>query len=337
MKTTLANWSTQSSIVLVLQQFLAALSGPVNRTTIREAVMASPQFPVVSLNDINEILRSWQFETTVFNAQPHWLNQLDGPLLAHCNWHDGDSYFVVILRVENELVYYFSPFAGDVVEPITEFAQHWQGLLLNAALVGQDASRLWEGVDRETITVQRYQRESMAIYDDFIPSEVCQYVIRYTEEQTRLDRSKVEASGGGFQHSSGRTGSSVTLKNRQDAVFQIIYQRVANWLGVPQKNIETLQCVRYGEGQQCKPHYDVNTNNRPLHTLLLYLNDDFEGGETFFPELNIKVKSAQGRVLHFLNCDEANQILLQAIHAELPIQRGVKYACTMWVHDNLIV
>lgn len=330
MKTMAVGWSTQSPVVLALQQFLTALDVPVNRTVVREAVVASPQFPVISLKDIVKILRGWQFETTLFKTKPHLLNQLKGPLLAYCTWFDGDTYFVVIRRVDNELVHYFSPFAGEVVEPLTEFAVHWQGLLLSVSFSEHCTSPFRKKFDEETAAVQSYEREAIDVNDNFITAEHCQYIIRYAEEQTHFGRSKVD----GMQLSSGRTSSSITLHDREDPVLQVLYQRVANWLGVLQENIETLQCVRYSEGQQFKPHYDVNAHNRPLHTLLLYLNDDFDGGETFFPELNVKIKPAQGRVLHFLNCDEADQVLLQAIHAGLPVQRGVKYACNIWVHKN---
>lgn len=323
----------QSSVVLSLQHFLEMLCGTVNRTAVRQALMAGPQFPRVSLGEIDKVLRGWQFETVVFKAQPSALGQLNGPLLAGCTLGDGDKYFAVVRRVESGVVHYFSPFAGEVAEPLADFARHWQGLLLGVASGGQEAGRLWSTVDEETAAVQRYRRESVKLYDHFLPAELCRYVIGYAEAQSHFERSRVEAGAGGH-FSASRTSSSITLKNRAEPVLQTVYQRVSDLLGVPGGNVETLQCVRYGEGQQFKPHFDANEHNYPLHTLLLYLNDDFEGGETFFPELNVKIKPVQGRLLHFINCEGSNRVLLQSVHAGLPVGRGTKYASNIWVHDN---
>lgn len=132
MEATLVHTPVQCPNVLALQQFMRALGISVNRLAVREAVQQAPHFPLVSLRDLDEILRAWQFETVVFRVQPTALARLSQTLLAHCTWSDGDKYFVVIRKVETGLVHYFSPFQGEVVQSIGAFAHHWSGALLAA-------------------------------------------------------------------------------------------------------------------------------------------------------------------------------------------------------------
>lgn len=51
---------------------------------------------------------------------------------------------------------------------------------------------------------------------------------------------------------------------------------------------ERLRMYRYRAGQQFEPHMDhwyrPNNYQVTLHTVLVYFNDDFEGGETRFQD-----------------------------------------------------
>ncbi|QPQ55784.1 2OG-Fe(II) oxygenase [Allosphingosinicella flava] len=62
---------------------------------------------------------------------------------------------------------------------------------------------------------------------------------------------------------------------------------------------ETLaeQILRYQSGQQYRPHSDAmaGEKNQRILTFLIYLNDDFEGGETHFLAPDLKVRRARRR------------------------------------------
>jgi len=62
-----------------------------------------------------------------------------------------------------------------------------------------------------------------------------------------------------------------------------------------------MKIYRYEVGQQFKMHKDVpfrrNENERSFITMLVYLNEDFEGGETFFMNGNVLPKT--GRMVAF--------------------------------------
>jgi prolyl 4-hydroxylase len=64
-----------------------------------------------------------------------------------------------------------------------------------------------------------------------------------------------------------------------------------------------LRLYRYGPGERHGVHWDtvveLDGGVRSLVTLVFYLNDGFEGGETDFPELERKIAPRAGRALLF--------------------------------------
>ena len=64
-----------------------------------------------------------------------------------------------------------------------------------------------------------------------------------------------------------------------------------------------LRLYRYGPGERHGAHWDtvveLEGGTRSLVTLVFYLNDGFEGGETDFPELERRIAPARGCALLF--------------------------------------
>ena len=60
-------------------------------------------------------------------------------------------------------------------------------------------------------------------------------------------------------------------------------------------------------------------------TLLVYLNDDYEGGETDFPRINFRFKGGLGDALIFSNIDPAGAPDYDTVHAGLPPTTGEKW------------
>ena len=84
---------------------------------------------------------------------------------------------------------------------------------------------------------------------------------------------------------------------------------------------ERFRCYRYSPGQQFAAHYDGayvrNEHERSLLTLIVYLNDDFEGGRTAFLDFGLEAIPQTGSALVF-------QHLL--LHEGCTVHSGVKYA-----------
>jgi hypothetical protein len=85
---------------------------------------------------------------------------------------------------------------------------------------------------------------------------------------------------------------------------------------------DRLRCYRYSPGQRFEPHMDhwyrPNEHQITLHTVLVYFNDDFEGGETRFQEqLEEVVRPRPGMVVLFQH---------KLRHEGCEVRRGTKYA-----------
>lgn len=118
----------------------------------------------------------------------------------------------------------------------------------------------------------------------------------------------------------------------QIAVIQnILYQHY----GIRFPHVETCSILRYQKGQFYKRHVDnLLLSSRleeaargiPIRDISLvgYLNEDFEGGETFFDRQNLKVKPQIGSVLVFPS-------YYTHPHQSLPVIEGQKYCFTTWL------
>jgi len=85
---------------------------------------------------------------------------------------------------------------------------------------------------------------------------------------------------------------------------------------------ERLRMYRYRAGQRFEPHMDhwyrPSENQITLHTILVYFNDDFEGGETrFLEQVEQTVIPQAGMVAIFQH---------KIRHEGRPVLRGTKYA-----------
>ncbi len=88
---------------------------------------------------------------------------------------------------------------------------------------------------------------------------------------------------------------------------------------------EGYEVIRYGKGQEFKPHVDFNRHMpHPRQvSVCFYLNDDYEGGELNFPSLNIKIKPKAGTIVVF----PSNYVYL---HQSMPVLEGVKFSIVTW-------
>ena len=104
---------------------------------------------------------------------------------------------------------------------------------------------------------------------------------------------------------------------------------------------EPLQVLRYSPGQQYREHSDalpgVAPSEQRVLTFLVYLNQDYEGGETAFPRIGLKVGGRLGDGLLFRNATPAGEPDPLAIHAGLPVVSGVKHLASRWIRAAPLV
>jgi len=136
-----------------------------------------------------------------------------------------------------------------------------------------------------------------------------------------------------------RTSRTAWLKTAADPALAAFRDRVAAVCGLTVEEFlplaEDLQVVWYGPGDEFGLHHDSSAGfagaRREL-TLLVYLNDVTEGGDTVFPAAGLAVTPTRGSALLFYNLDEkTGEPDPLAVHAALPVVSGEKLAANFWV------
>ena len=177
---------------------------------------------------------------------------------------------------------------------------------------------------------------------NFLSKEDCLEVMRMID----LNHQPSSVVEGGYDVSTisqTRTSSTCNL-DHNNPIVQKIHNQIANFLGIDIVKGEHLQGQLYEEGQYFKPHQDffsgpaydkhcLASGNR-THTLMIYLNDDFEGGGTNFLNLNTIVKPEQGKAVAWENMSDG-ECLESAMHEGMPIIKGKKYIITSWWRENI--
>lgn len=159
------------------------------------------------------------------------------------------------------------------------------------------------------------------IIDDFFTKEECDTHIM-ASEKVGYEMAKVNVNGRQTLLTSVRDNQRVLLFDEEmtEEIWEKLAPYISNRNNAMPIGLNEMWCYyRYEPGERFKLHRDGshvrNPYERSLLTLLIYLNDDFEGGATGFNrEFDIEPK--KGRAVIFEH---------KIKHEGKPIQSGTKY------------
>lgn len=182
------------------------------------------------------------------------------------------------------------------------------------------------------------------VVERFVPVEVCRWLI--ARGAGKFQRSLM-FDGQRSNVLDSRTCSDFKFDIVEaDCVLQIVRERIASITTLPVAAFEPPQIFHYAQGEEIKPHYDALRlgdqgygqggayKGDRIATFLLYLNDDYEGGELEFPKVGVKHRGKAGDGIYFAHIDAAGQPDRQSLHAALPITRNEKFILSQWIHDR---
>lgn len=120
---------------------------------------------------------------------------------------------------------------------------------------------------------------------------------------------------------------------RETLVVQALNRRLAAVTGTDWRQGEALSVLRYRPGQQFRPHVDAlpGTRNQRIRTVLIYLNEGFSGGATYFVNNALRVTPRVGDAIIFDNVHADGSIDQTMRHAGEPVTSGVKWLATRWI------
>jgi prolyl 4-hydroxylase len=144
-----------------------------------------------------------------------------------------------------------------------------------------------------------------------------------------------------------RTNTAATFNILEaDLVGLFLQARIAAATGVPYTHLEALSVLHYGVGEQITEHFDFVDPNMPdyeqqiardgqrMVTFLVYLNDDYEGGETEFPRLGVSHRGVAGEGMFFTNALASGEADVRSVHAGRPPRVGEKWVATQFIRNR---
>lgn len=188
------------------------------------------------------------------------------------------------------------------------------------------------------------------IYEIFnlLTAKECQTLIDIAKEKG-LHESKVYnhtvADDGQEVDIVSRKSETTWLKDTEHPTVLKLARITSEISRIPIENQEALQVAHYHVNGMFNEHYDAchytdlsqcekmnNGAGQRRCTLLVYLNDDFEGGETEFRDIKAKIKPEVGKAVFFWDTYPDEKIIDKSKHIAHRIRQGEKWICTKWAH-----
>ena len=184
--------------------------------------------------------------------------------------------------------------------------------------------------------VELSRTPSVHMATNFLEREESDYLVR--QAAPRLQPSMVvdRASGRTVSHPDRKCDSMLFGVATEDLAISAVRRRIAAFADVEVSQTEPLQIIRYRPGDEFRPHFDAvpRGENQRIITALVYLTDDYEGGETCFLKTGLSFRGKAGDILMFRNTDAAGGADPLSEHAGLPVRRGTKIVLSCWIRER---
>ena len=134
----------------------------------------------------------------------------------------------------------------------------------------------------------------------------------------------------GITWSAQQTGNAA-LQNVHNQMYVLLLASLSSYkerYGIAEQLWhEPYNMLKYKGGTEYKAHYDGDTSTRRAVSAIVYLNNDYEGGQVEFTNFKVKIKPEPGMLLLF----PSNYAYTHIAH---PVISGTKYALVTWTHDQ---
>ncbi|WP_255987597.1 2OG-Fe(II) oxygenase [Chitinolyticbacter albus] len=199
--------------------------------------------------------------------------------------------------------------------------------------------------DRDVKVVMRVEKPVVLVFDNLLSPEECDEMVRLSEK--KLKRSAiVDPTTGRDEIIDDRTSFGTFFHVRESEFVAMLDERLSQLMQWPVEKGEGIQILNYQVGGEYKPHYDyfppqdqgshvhLKNGGQRVSTLIMYLNDVEDGGETIFPELGLSVTPRKGSAVYFEYCNSTSQVDPLTLHGGAPVRKGEKWIATKWMREQ---
>ena len=200
--------------------------------------------------------------------------------------------------------------------------------------------------DRRVRVALRVAQPVIALLDNLFSQEECDELIRLS--QVKLQRSTiVDPTTGEHQVIDDRSSFGTFFTLNENAFIAKLDRRIADVMHWPIENGEGLQILNYKVGGEYKTHFDyfppedsgsaahIAKGGQRVSTLVIYLNDVEQGGETIFPSVQLSVVPKKGSAVYFEYCNSMGQVDPKSLHGGTPVILGEKWIATKWMRQHM--
>lgn len=122
----------------------------------------------------------------------------------------------------------------------------------------------------------------------------------------------------------------------ENPAIHALNRRIAAASGTAPGQGEPLQVLRYRPREQYRTHFDAIPGfaNQRILTMLVWLNVDYEGGETEFPQAGLALRGEPGDAILFRNTGPDGRRDPASAHAGLPVTSGEKWLASRWIRER---
>ncbi|KAJ0971911.1 hypothetical protein J5N97_019870 [Dioscorea zingiberensis] len=193
------------------------------------------------------------------------------------------------------------------------------------------------------------------VFHNFLSMEECEYLKAIARPRLQISTVVDTKTGKGIK-SEVRTSSGMFLSSeeRKFSIVQAIEKRIAVFSQVPAENGELIQVLRYEANQFYRPHHDyfsdtynLKRGGQRVATMLMYLSDNVEGGETYFPMAGdaecscggkmmkgVCVKPVKGDAVLFWSMGLNGESDPKSLHGGCEVLKGEKWSATKWMRQR---
>jgi hypothetical protein len=187
----------------------------------------------------------------------------------------------------------------------------------------------------------------VSTFEDLVRPEICDVLISFADG--RLERARVYDPARRQEIVVAHRSNTVAVfgVDSIELVHVLLQARMAAACGLAERCMEAPTVLHYAPGEEIRDHYDfvdpqisddypaeIARNGQRIVTFILYLNDDYDGGETAFPKLGIEHKGRRGGGIYFVNALPDLSPELRMVHAGRPTTRGEKWIVTQFIRDR---
>jgi hypothetical protein len=216
------------------------------------------------------------------------------------------------------------------------------------------SSGLWAQV-RERISIDALLRHGerralsdnprIRVIESFASPAECRWMIE--RARSRLQPALIFDTTGRQAVDPRRSNTGADFQvHEMGLVLEVIRARISAATRIPLPVFELTQVLHYSVGQEFRRHHDfldpvtpgheeqIRSRGQRIATFLIYLNDEFEGGETDFPKVGIRYRGKAGDAIFWANVDMEGHPDPLTLHAGLSPTSGEKWILSQWIRDR---